>query len=571
MKLEEIGLNTKKINLLNKKKIYSVEELLYTEPKKYLYFDKTYELTMSDEVRRAIESKEPIAFIGKLISVDSVYKNNKGYIKMRFLDERTNNKLFINCFGEYFRLSYFQSLVSHYVIVGGVIQYSPEYKCFSMINPLVLSGDMQKNNKIIPIYKKVKGISEEAYEEIVNDALREKGDIDYIPIDIILKYKLPSYKDTITEIHKPTSREKLKKAQQRLIFDHMLYFACKLEEQSKIDSLPSSFIVKKTDIVEDVINNLPFKLTNGQNNAVTTMIDMAKRGERISSLVQGDVGSGKTIVALLMMIAMAENGYQSILMAPTAVLAKQHADELARITEKYGFKTVFLSNALKTKEKKYVLQSIKNGECDFIVGTHSCISKYVEYANLGLTITDEEHKFGVLQREALLEKAEQGVHNIIMSGTPIPRTLANTLYGNKSMVFSMELPSGRKPIQTAICSTNKPVFDWTLKELEKGHQAYVVCPLIEKMDEESIMHGVKSVEEVSKEYKEYFEPLGYNIGIVTGKTDKMEQTRILNEYKENKIQILVATTIVEVGVNVPNATVMIITGAERFGLATLHQ
>ena len=571
MQLQELKIPSKKVEILEKKGITSVESLLYSEPKKYLFFSQNYALELTPKLQKLIEDKVPVSITGICTQVDSKYKNGRSLIKIRMKETISGKTLFINIIGEYRKYDYYQSFIDKEVIVGGVLQYSTEYKTFSMLNPIVFSGNISKYQRIIPIYHKYKGISEEYYENIVCTAEKEKGDLDYIPDWLLKKYKMPTYKETIRMLHHPSDAAEIEKARQRIVLDHMIYFTCKLEEQSKLNTDSTKYIIKSTKCMEDMISSLPFKLTEGQNKAIYDMTQQAMKGHRISSLIQGDVGSGKTIVALSLMAAMAENGYQSVLMAPTAVLATQHYHELKERTEKYGFKAVLLTNELKASEKKKILVQIKNGECNFIVGTHSCISASVEYCDLGLIITDEEHKFGVLQREALVEKAGSGVHNIIMSGTPIPRTLANTLYGNCTEVYSMELPQNRKPIQTAICKSDKPVFNWMLKEIAKGRQCYVVCPLIETAEEGSKMEGVSSIDETAKKYSDFFSPRNITVSVITGKTSKEEQRKILDDFKTNKSQILMATTVIEVGVNNPNATVMVITGAERFGLATLHQ
>ena len=571
MKLEELKIPAKKISILEKNGITSVESLLYKEPRKYYYFQKTYPLVLTDELKKLIEEKTPIAILGKCESVCNEYKNGKSLIKIKVTEKETSKNLYVNIIGQFQMFNYYLSLEGFDVIVGGKLGYSPEYRSFSMLNPIIFSGNIKKYNRIIPVYSKYKGISEEYYCELIQKALNEVGELDYVPHSLLKKCKLKSFKEAAKGFYQPSSYEEIRSSKHRKVFDDMLYFTCKLEEQSKINNESTQFVIKKHDITDQVIQELPFILTNGQKTAIYSMINRAMEGKRISSLVQGDVGSGKTIVAFCMMIAITENGFQSVLMAPTTVLAKQHYNELKEKMDKYGFHTVFLSNELKASEKKKVLAEIKSGKANFIVGTHSCVSKSVEYYNLGIAITDEEHKFGVLQRESLLEKAKEGVHNIIMSGTPIPRTLANTLYGNETEVYSMELPANRKPIQTAVCIKNQTVFDWLVKEINKGRQAYVVCPLIDKADEDSKMKGIASIEETYTIYKNYMSKHNIEVAVVTGKTPKQEQTQIIQDFKDNKIQILMATTVIEVGINNPNATVIVITGAERFGLATLHQ
>jgi len=273
------------------------------------------------------------------------------------------------------------------------------------------------------------------------------------------------------------------------------------------------------------------------------------------------------------MFSMADNGFQSVLMAPTGVLAKQHFKELSSYSEKYGYNTVYLGGDLKAKEKKEVLKKIKSGEAHFIIGTHAVISDNVEFKNLALTIVDEEHKFGVIQRETLRKKASEGVHSISMSATPIPRSLALTLYGDAMDIYTIStMPNGRLPVKTAVTNENKAIFSFMQKEIEKGHQCYIVCPLIEN-DTDDDRELPESVEEIYQKVCDYFLIHNKNIkaSVITGKMNDEEKSRIIGEFSKNETQILIATTIIEVGVNVPNATVIAIMNAERFGLAGLHQ
>lgn len=569
MELTQLNIPEKKIKILENKQINSVEELLYSRPNKYLFFNKIYALNGSKDLFDCINNRIPIAIIGTLNRVDSSYTNGKSIVKLRIKDSNSENSLYVNAMGEFRKLEYYKSIINKTVIIGGVIRYNEPF--YGLNNILLFSTNIEENIKIFPVYKKYKGISEDYYKEVISKAIDQIGDKEIIPSWIIKKYNLCDYSTTLKNIHTPKDKNQIISAENRITFENLLYFTCKLEEKKRNNISKSNVIIKNTNITEEMLSCLPFKLTNGQHNAIFSSIDKMKNGHKVSALVQGDVGSGKTMVAFGLMFAMAENNYQAILMAPTTVLATQHYKELKDKGEKYGFKVALLSNELTNKEKKTVLKDIKEGNVNLIVGTHSLISKSVEYHNLGLIITDEEHKFGVLQRETLINKTNAGIHNIIMSGTPIPRTLANTLYGTCTDVYNMELPNGRQPIQTAICKGNKPIFEFLLKQIKLGRQGYVVCPLIEKAEEESKMNGVSSIEETYKEYKQFFEQYNINIGIITGKTSKEEQSQIMTDYKNNKIQILMATTVIEVGVNNPNATVIVITGAERFGLATLHQ
>lgn len=287
----------------------------------------------------------------------------------------------------------------------------------------------------------------------------------------------------------------------------------------------------------------------------------ARSGKRINALVQGDVGCGKTIVAFLMMTAFVDSGYQAVLMAPTQVLARQHYEDLKDLVEPMGYKVVFLGGTeMKAKEKKSVLAAIANGDADYIVGTHAVIAKDVTYNRLAITVTDEEHKFGVAQRAALVEAAA-GVHNITMSATPIPRTLAQAVYGNAVQLYTIKtMPQGRKPVITGVATDEKKIFRFIINQAKQGHQTYVVCPMIDPNDD---MSDVKSVDEVSRYYERIISPYGVRIAVLTGRNSKEETEEIICGFKNHEFDVLITTTVIEVGVNVPSATVMVVSNAER--------
>ena len=328
--------------------------------------------------------------------------------------------------------------------------------------------------------------------------------------------------------------------------------------------------MKTMGAVNRIIESLPYELTADQKGAVDSMLTDARSGKRINALVQGDVGCGKTIVAFLLMTAFVDSGYQAVLMAPTQVLARQHYEDLKNLVEPLGYKVVFLGGSeMKAREKKAVLAAIAEGEADYIVGTHSVIAKDVVYKRLAVTVTDEEHKFGVAQRAALVEKAAAGVHNITMSATPIPRTLAQVVYGNAVQLYTIKtMPKGRVPVITGIATDENKVFRFIIKQAKQGHQTYVVCPMIDPSDE---LDGVKSVDEVSQVYEKALGPYGVRIATLTGRNSKKETETIISGFKNRDFDVLISTTVIEVGVNVPTATTMVVSNAERFGLSSLHQ
>ncbi len=371
-------------------------------------------------------------------------------------------------------------------------------------------------------------------------------------------------------LHFPSSPEDISKAHQRLYFDDMLEFAVQMQEKEMPTGKPVVQI-NTAVLTGRIISELPYQLTNDQSQVINEIYGKLSEGNKLNALIQGDVACGKTITAFLLMFIAVENGYQSLIMAPTNVLATQHYGDLKEMGEKYGKTVVFLNSTLSTKERKVVLEQIANGEADLIVSTHSAIFQ-VEYYKLGLVVIDEEHKFGVETREKIRDKTIYDIPFITMSATPIPRTLASTIYGNVTKIFTIaSMPSGRKPVNT-IAHTGDGIPDILTTELQNGRQAYVVCPLIEVAQEDSLMSACKSVEETLEFYQTYYQACeNIHIEALTGKTSKEETERILQDFKDNKIQILISTTVIEVGVNNPNATVIILQNAERYGLTSMHQ
>lgn len=353
----------------------------------------------------------------------------------------------------------------------------------------------------------------------------------------------------------------------RLNIDDLLYFALQLEEKKRNLPAGSVYGIHSLAITTKIIKNLPFQLTKDQKSAYEELVNRIRSGKRLNALIQGDVGCGKTILAFLLMFVMADNGFQSVLLAPTQVLASQHYNELKEMAAQYNIDVVYIANGLKKKEREAILKSIEDGSALMIVGTHSVLSKEVKFHDLGLSITDEEHRFGVLQREEITTKAKAGMHTVTMSATPIPRSLSDVLLSTTEVFNIQSMPNGRKPIQTAICASQNTIFQFIKKEIEKGHQAYVVCPLIE--DKQGVMEGILSVEQTYTEYANIF---GKNaVAVLNGKMNEDETEKVIRSFKNGEIKILVSTTVVEVGVNVSNATVIVINNAERFGLASLHQ
>lgn len=452
--------------------------------------------------------------------------------------------------------------------IGGKLKASNKKNLFFMSNPIIFKKyDGKSDCHIYTAYEKIRGISESNFERIINECLEHATIPDKVPRELLHKYNLMSKDEAIREMHKPSSVEGVKKAKYRLNMDDLLYFALQLEEKNRNLPAGSAYGIHSLAITTKIIENLPFQLTKDQKSAYEELVNRIRSGKRLNALIQGDVGCGKTILAFLLMFVMADNGFQSVLLAPTQVLASQHYNELKEMAAPYDIDVVYIANGLKKKEREAILKSIEDGSALMIVGTHSVLSKEVKFHDLGLSITDEEHRFGVLQREEITTKAKAGMHTVTMSATPIPRSLSDVLLSTTEVFNIQSMPNGRKPIQTAICASQNTIFQFIKKEIEKGHQAYVVCPLIE--DKQGVMEGILSVEQT---YTEYANVFGKNaVAVLNGKMKEDETEKVIRSFKNGEIKILVSTTVVEVGVNVSNATVIVINNAERFGLASLHQ
>lgn len=560
--LKEIA-GTRAYNVLKKKKIETVEDVCRLFPSKY------YDFTSISRLDEDHLNKN-YAFLGRLVGYDASDRSGRLIVRCMLEDMNTRERLRISWFG---RFGIYRKLEEEYeldclCIVGGKAKMLEGYPDFYMTEPVFFKKYNGKQDLLIYTgYPNFKGISEKKMNEIRKECLKQYEATGKAPEEIIKKYALMDEKEAIVEMHHPHSRERLKKAKLRIIFDDLFHFALKIEEKETRLPFVSSFKINTLRNTIKILQSLPFSLTKDQETAYEDMTARIKSGKRLNALVQGDVGCGKTILAFLLMFAMADNGYQSALLAPTQVLASQHYEELKEMAESYGIKVVFLSSSLKKKEKDAVLQSLKEGSALMAVGTHSILSKEVEFYNLGLSIIDEEHRFGVLQRESILEKAKGGMHTITMSATPIPRSLSEIIFSDNTQVYNIySMPSGRKKIKTAIYSAQKEIFSFIRKELAMGHQAYVVCPLIE--DSEN-MEYLRSVEQT---YKEYAGVFGQdNVSILNGKMKEKDIESVIESFKAGETKILVSTTVVEVGVNIPNATVIVINNAERFGLASLHQ
>ena len=421
------------------------------------------------------------------------------------------------------------------------------------------------------IYSANKGIKQKTILNLVTEAFARYEALipEIIPAYLKEKYRLISHRDAIYAMHFPTSEEQTKQARREVVFEEFFVFQMKMQVLRKQEKA----VGKGTELTYNVadlrrfIASLPFELTNAQKRVVNEICGDLRKSLHMHRLLQGDVGSGKTIVAAIALFATSNAGFQSALMVPTEILAEQHMESLVQLFDPLEVRIALLTGSTKTKMRREILTELANGELDVLIGTHALIQEDVSFHNLGLVITDEQNRFGVNQRKILREKGDHP-DVLFMTATPIPRTLAITAYGEMDVSIIDELPAGRIPIETTW--TRPKNFEHTLHfietQLRKGSQAYVICPLIE----ESESLDVKNATDIYEKLQAYYEP-NFQVGLLHGKMKPAEKEAVMERFKKNQLQVLVSTTVIEVGVNVPNATTMVIYDADRFGLSQLHQ
>ena len=567
MLLKETTVPKRTLNALAKKKIYTTDDLVRWTPRAYRDYTDPKEIT-------ECEPDTYCAVHGTMRFIN-MKSGNRDYMSIKIEPDpgiRLPMGKYINVlfFSRLFLYDKFEKMLNAEVIVCGKVEYNPDYG-YSIAEPDSIEYAYSFKPRIDTIYPKVGGVSDENLRRLIDAELcKVKEPFEW---ELMQETGLISYYKSLHLCHHPKSIDDVKLGDYRLKYNDLLYFAMGLSMADKQLKSDTDLIFTDQRILEPVIRSLPYELTKDQNQVLEQMIKTTASGERLNMLLQGDVGSGKTIVGILLMLLSAGNGYQSVLMAPREVLAKQHYQTLLEVLETAKIKdlaarVVYLRAQLKAKEKKEIKKKIESGEALIIIGTHSCIAESIQYHKLGCVITDEEHLFGVEQKENIIKKAEAGVHILSMSATPIPRTIADILYGNsKTIAVIKSKPKGRLPIKSCVTASRKKAFPFMLKQIKEGRQCYVVCPAIEDNEETSIV----SIERIEGEYRSAFEPYGIRVVTVNGKMSKEDAEKAVNEFTENQAQILISTTVIEVGVNVPNASVIVIEQAERFGLASLHQ
>ena len=554
------GIGPKRAEKLHKLNIFTLKDLIY-------YFPRQYEDRSKVKKINQLENEEKVTIKGVITRMDSYspkkgmniirmdMRDNTGYIKLSFFNQEYIKRVFKS---------------GDSIVVFGKVKIENNFKEFVPIEIEHYSSKPQSNCKIEPVYPLTYGLSNKELQGIIRSVLtKEEFKVkEYLPTYILEKYKLCGIDFAVRNIHSPSNKEALKIALYRLVFEEFLilqlglfYFKNGVNESSGIE-------FKENEKLNDIIESLPFKLTKAQNRALSEITQDMTSSKVMNRLVQGDVGSGKTVVALLALASAVLNGYQGALMAPTEILASQHYDSFKEILERFNIKSELLVGSLTKKQKEKVLEKVKNQEVDILIGTHALIEDKVEFKNLGIVITDEQHRFGVRQRGRLSNKGDSP-DILVMTATPIPRTLALILYGDLDISIIDELPPGRQPIETIAIEhkrRNEAYENLVRSEVQKGRQVYVVCPLVEESEKIEATAASELVEELKREF---FSDL--RVRVLHGKMRPAEKDAIMDDFKNKKLDILVSTTVIEVGVNVPNATLMIIENAERFGLAQLHQ
>lgn len=458
---------------------------------------------------------------------------------------------------------------SHFIFRGRVIR---KKNGLTMEQPQMFKPEAYEEllSSMRPVYAQTKGLGNKTITSAVEQALAIRTlERDYLPASLRISNELAEYNFAIEHIHFPANEEDLRFARKRLVYDEFFFFLLAVRHlKEKRQNIRSPFHVEKQEECRRLLKDLTYRLTNAQLRTLEEVLGDLKSGSVMNRLIQGDVGSGKTIIAVLALLAVCENGYQGALMVPTEVLARQHYESVAELFAAHGVekKVILITGSMTAKEKRLAYEKVASHEADIIIGTHALIQEKVVYDNLALVITDEQHRFGVAQREMFGNKGQMP-HVLVMSATPIPRTLAIILYGDLDISVIDELPANRLPIKNCVVdkSYRPRAYRFIENEVKNGRQAYVICPMVE----ESEMIEAENVLDYTKILRENLP--GIRVEYLHGKMKGKEKNKIMEEFAAGNIQVLVSTTVIEVGVNVPNATVMMIENAERFGLAQLHQ
>ncbi len=570
------GVGPKTSLLFNKIGIYTIYDLLTYYPKKYI--DYSSRIMIKD-----LKEGENVTVFGTVTAIKSFTTKNKlTVMNVKVSDETGSLDLtFFYASTNKFMIERYKSQFPKGIrlMVSGKVKFDNYSKKLTLtkIEYQTVDGDFFENDslnmgRIVPVYALCENLNIKTIRRAVSNALKDYGNQikNVIPDEILTKYTLCDKIKALENIHFPKTFEDAETARISLVFEELFLLEIKmgLIKQEYTNNLKvSPFDIKENGLVKRFLNQLPFELTNAQKNAINEIFTDINSGKPMQRLLQGDVGSGKTVVACTMLLAAIENGYQVAIMAPTEILAQQHFNNFISFMTPLGINTALFTSSNNKKLRTELETALRNGQIDIAVGTHALIQNDIEFKNLGAIIIDEQHRFGVKQRNALKIKATVP-QMLTMSATPIPRTLALTVHGDLDLTIIDELPAGRKSIKTTLikATQSKKALDLIKLEVAKGHQAYIVFPLIDESESISAKAATTEAENLrNNELKDL------NIGLLHGKMKPDEKDNVMKDFKNKKYDVLVSTTVVEVGVDVPNATVMIIENAERFGLSQLHQ
>ena len=562
--IKGIGEKTKK--LFEKMGVYTVGDILLHFPRNYIQYP--HPVPIDEMTAEHMQTEDKLAIVARIERTPVTRSGRHMQVTLLVIGSPGHQIQLI-----WYRMPYIRNTLTHgkyFVFYGNV--HIKDGK-FVMEQPVVYTPEAYQEieNCFLPVYTLTSGITNNLMIKTMRQALdAEELLTDFLPGEIRTRRKLCEYNYAVKQIHFPDTMERLIEARKRLVFDEFFLFIMGMQYQKeKRTRQENRFVMEHPEFVEDLIQKLPYELTGAQRRALHDVTENMQGPYAMQRLIQGDVGSGKTILAFLAMAWCAQNGYQSAIMAPTEVLAQQHYETFQKLCEQFGlhFPVILLTGSMTAKQKRSAYERLELYENALIVGTHALIQEKPTYANLALVITDEQHRFGVEQRSRLWTKNAIVPHVLVMTATPIPRTLAMTLYGDLDVSVIDELPPGRKPIQTLHRYDNKKaqLYEFLRKEIQKGRQVYVVYPLIEgneKLDYKDLEAGFETFKEVFPEYK---------VCMVHGRMKAADKDTEMQKFISCEAQILMATTVIEVGVNVPNASVMVIESAERFGLSQLHQ
>lgn len=549
------GVGPKKLEKLNSLNIETVEDLLFYFPR--TYEDRTTFLNLKD-VQGEVKASFKVRVTG--VNRNSYIRRNMHILSFDVEDETGKGTM------TFFNQPFLKNSIkigATYNVYGKAVRERFITKISSPIAEK--AGENLKTGGIVPKYALKKGVTNNEIVKLIREVNVSLPEV--LPDYLIKKYALFSRNIAVKTMHFPDDLETLEKARKRLAFEELFLLQFALLTLKDNNRSEKSIKLKDNERLKNFIDNLPFKLTEGQDKSLNEIINDLKSEKRMNRLLQGDVGSGKTIVAVIAMYFAYINRYQSTLMAPTEILAQQHYESVCELFKNENINVDLLTSSISKKDREEILAKVRTGEIQMLIGTHSLINDEVVFKNLALTITDEQHRFGVKQRNTLQDK-NQLANTLVMTATPIPRTLSLVLYGDLDISVIDTMPPGRKEIKTY--GINSKMIDRALNyiksEIEKGRQAYIICPLI---DESEYMESLNSVIKTYENLRDkYFHE---DVKLLHGQMKSEEKEEILNDFRDNKVKVIVSTTVIEVGINVPNATVMMVLNSERFGLAQLHQ